>query len=173
MSSPALVIDSSALSVLVAWSYVRHSATMPRKRRRDILADTYGGKLLPDSAFEALWASFVRQPQQRIVTSNVLQEVWKASLPGKLRLSQHDFVSLAAAFQEESLMHEKIVRFQDLWADEAMRDMTLSLGVTDAGLCWVARSEKACLLTEDAPLANEARANDLEVVGASLHRSMA
>lgn len=138
---------------------------MPRRRRRDILADAHGGVLPPDSAFEALWAVFVRR-QRRIVTSNVLQEVWKARLPAKLRVPEHRFVEMAAKFQKDFTLEEEVVLFRDLWESPVIRPLVTKLGVTDAGLVMISQSHGARLLTEDRDLLDYARAIGLEALGA-------
>jgi predicted nucleic acid-binding protein len=121
--------------------------------------------LPPDSAFEALWAVFVRR-QRRIVTSNVLQEVWKARLPAKLRVPEHRFVEMAAKFQKDFTLEEEVVLFRDLWESPVIRPLVTKLGVTDAGLVMISQSHGARLLTEDRDLLDYARAIGLEALGA-------
>ena len=132
--------------------------------RREILADTHGGTLPPDDAFERLWAVFVT-PRRRIVTANVLQEVWKARLPAKLRINEERFLRMANGFQQDFPFEEEVVTFRDLWADPDTRLWVVRLGVTDVALVRLGQAHAGRLATEDRELRDYARASGLEVCG--------
>lgn len=169
----AVIVDCSALSNLIAWRFLdprrpnRRRSSVPLSQQEKLLARVHGKALPPLQAFETLWESFAAS-RRRIVTTNVLQELWKANLAAQLGVERREFVHFAEELQREYPLLESTVRFEDVWSDGWLQRVFLDLGLTDAGLCWLARTERARLLTEDLPLANEAMANDLEVLGASI-----
>ncbi len=161
-----VVVDTSSLSNVVALHLVDRRR-VPLARRERILARVHGKRLPHNSAFEYLWEVFA-SARRRMVTSNVLQELWKARLPDLLGIQKREFVELAVQFQAEFRLEEPSPKLRSIWRDEWLKHVLVELGVTDAGLCWAARDSSACLLTEDGRLASEARANALEVTGASV-----
>jgi rRNA-processing protein FCF1 len=153
--STTIVIDTNLLLVVLADEHLESTGTTgPARFSR--LRDAWGqGHSLPDERFKDLQQVF-RQAARRIVTQHVIAEVY--NLRGRSTIQDRNILTDLLAGVD---LAERSCAFAELYKSAAYRKMLGDVGVTDAGLIYVAEREKATILSEDRDLSSWAHARSV------------
>ena len=164
--SRPVVVDASALTEVVGWRFLTASKTAPSSKLEKLQA-IHGKDPKPEiRQFEALWEAFA-QSSRWFVTPSILQEAWRARIEKVLHIDPAPFTEALEGFLKDYPLEESFVSIETLWADQLTRGALPHLGVSDAGVLYLAREHQANVLTEDRRLRTWVEALNLQSFGAS------
>jgi hypothetical protein len=151
LATPRIIVaDCGPLLTYLALLYVDKN-NAPRAKRERIFSEVRQGAIFGDAEQSLLKAVM----NQVLTTPHVLAETFKLRKLSMLRKEAEAFRRFSLEILAIGRIKEVPCPIDELTGDDDFRRLVCRLGVTDAGLVYVAAKQRALLLTDDKPLSND------------------
>lgn len=149
-SHAKVVLDTGPLLTYLALHYLDQTRA-DTARRGAVLRDVRRGKMFTRTEQERFQV-LLNGSERLLTTPHALCEVLKLREYSVLSLDQEEFRRLSLQLLLGGKLEDVSCPLRELCTDDAYRKLICRLGLTDAGLVYLAENERCLLLTDDRKL---------------------